>query len=145
MLRWGWWGARDDDHLQHLATAGAHDSTGGRKQSHHNNRSVTPKRRYFREPTAISEQTKSASLGSLIGRGGSGIGARRGVRIPHQGSVRQRYGHELSAVVAVPERMNDRLDFHAGRKGLGNPALPRQTGRAAHLHCPMLCLALGIV
>src|SRR5216684_534673 len=97
-----------------------------------------------REPTVTSEQIKSASLGSLIGRASSGIGARRGVRIPHQGSVWQRYRHELPAVVAVPERMNDRLDFHAGRKGLGNPALPRQTGRSAHLDRPLLCLTLGI-
>src|SRR5713101_2823766 len=71
-----------------------------------------------REPTAIGEQTKSASHGSLIGGGSSGIGAGRGVRIPHQGSVWQRYRHELSAVVAVPKRMNDGLNFHAGRKGL---------------------------
>src|SRR5262249_22285754 len=70
----------------------------------------------------ISEQIKSASLGSLIGGGGgggSGIGARRCVRIAHQGSVRQFYRHELSAVVAVAKRMNSGLDFHAGRKGLG--------------------------
>src|SRR5258708_39987261 len=69
------------------------------------------------EPTAISEQIKSAGLGSLIGRGRSGISAGRCVRIPHQGSVWQRYRHELSTVVAVAKRMNDRLDFHAGGKG----------------------------
>src|SRR5215831_386674 len=50
-------------------------------------------------------------LPSLIGWGGARIGARGGVRIAHQGSVRQRHRHELPAIVAVAERMNDRLDL----------------------------------
>src|SRR5262249_6274345 len=132
---------------QHLSTAGTHSGTRGRKKKPPQQPLGRAKRHYSCEPTVTGEQIKSASLGSLIGGRGasSGVGAGRGVRIPHQGSVWQRYRHELSAVVAVAKRMNDGLNFHAGRKGLGNPALPRQTGRSAHLDRPLLCLTLGIV
>src|SRR5258708_617936 len=134
-----------NDHCNTSRPRGTHNGTRGRKTSHHNNRSVTPKRRYSREPTAIGEQIKSASHGSLIGGASSGIGAGRGVRIPHQGSVWQRYRHELSAVVSVPKRMNYGLNFHARRKGLRNPALPRPNARAPPLDPPLLSLTLVIV
>src|SRR5437899_1535879 len=65
------------------------------------------KKALLREPIATSDQIKSAHLGSLIGGAGSGIGARRGVRIPHLGSVWQRHRHELPTIVAVTKRMND--------------------------------------
>jgi hypothetical protein len=104
---------------QHLSTAGTLSGTRGRKKKPPQQPLGRAKRHYSRELTVTGEQIKSASLGSLIGGRGSGassgIGAGRGVRIPHQGSVWQRYRHELSAVVAVSKRMNDGLNFHAGR------------------------------
>src|SRR6516225_6879464 len=62
------------------------------------------------------------------------------------GAVRQRRRHELAATRPIPQRMDRDLDRHAGSEGLRPPALPCETGGAAHLDGPLLLGAvLGYV
>ena len=92
----------------------------------------------------VNVAARSSDDQAQINGRGAGIGVGATVRISHFGAVRKRDRHELAAGRSVAERMDDGLDFHAGRQGLGNPALPRQAARPAHLDRPLLRLALGI-
>ena len=82
---------------------------------------------------------------SSRGRHTTGVGARRRVDVAELGAVGKGHCHELPAIGAVTQWMNDGLDLHAGRECLRLLALPRQTGRSAHLDCPLLCLTLRVV
>src|SRR5262252_874461 len=87
-----------------------------------------------------SRNGSTASVGSA-----ARVGTRCSVRISELCAVWKRHCHELPTIRPVSERMDHRLNFHARREGLGNPALPRQTGGTAHLDRPLFSLPLAVI